>query len=193
MSDVPGAGQSPELDPVKPEKPKKSARERLADAIVKGGMAYAFVAFIFMVIAFRNHFELVAVGFFVALASAGLGCTAGFLFGIPKLADAPDGQTLSGPQADQVALTRMVFNTNLGQVSDWVTKIVIGLGIAQFGEVLDGARWLAARFATVFDGDGLSRTEASAFGLSLVIGATSISFLMMYMWTATRLTEVWSQ
>lgn len=170
--------------------PLASARSRFSNALVWGGLAYGAIALVFTVVVFWNHWTLISVAFFVGLASVGVGCVMRFLFGIPKLAE--EGITRAqAAQGGQVAVTSLLFNTNLGQISDWVTKIVVGLGIAQFGEVLDGANWLAIKFGDVFAPTPLSSSAASTYGLSLVIAGVTISFLLMYMWTATRLPEVW--
>jgi hypothetical protein len=130
------------------------------------------------------------VSFMVGLASGGLGAILGFLFGIPKPADVGSSEGNESAAARRVVSRKLVANTNLGQVSDWVTKIVIGLGIAQFGQILDGAQWLAERFAGVFN-QGLSPEAAAAYGMAVTISSATWGFMLVYMWTSTRLPDVW--
>jgi|SRR3954469_3142505 len=59
-----------------------------------------------------------------------IGCLLGFLFGIPKIAQPqqpsqPGTPSASGPQY------RQLVNTNLGEISDWLTKIFVGLGLVE--------------------------------------------------------------
>ncbi|MEV4139396.1 hypothetical protein AB0J72_45450 [Dactylosporangium sp. NPDC049742] len=71
-------------------------------------------------------------GMLAAAAAAG-GALLGFLFGIPRvLARDPgaDGEAPLGAYAP---------NTNLEQISDWLTKIIIGVGLVEFGRILRAA------------------------------------------------------
>jgi hypothetical protein len=73
---------------------------------------------------------VIAVVAFLGLAA---GALIGFLFGLPKLAP-PTATTAVGaaaPAPSPGSSRRLSSNTNLEEVSDWVTKIIVGLGIAQ--------------------------------------------------------------
>lgn len=166
-----------------------SVRDKFPDQLARTGVVFALLGLVLSIVVFRNHPELVPVAFLVASAAGGLGAVTGFLFGIPKLADVESPDPLA-ESAAKLASQKLLFNTNLGQVSDWLTKIVIGLGIAQFGDILDGGQWLGDRFASVFD-QGLSSSAAATFGMSLVISSAAFSFMLTYLWTTTRLPQVW--
>lgn len=169
----------------------KSLREKFSDQLAIVGLSFALVVLVAAIVVFRENISLIPVAFVVAFAAGGLGCVLGFLFGIPKLADGAGANDPVTEAAVRVASQKLLFNTNLGQVSDWVTKIVIGLGIAQFGQILDGAQWLGARFSQVFD-KGLSPEAAATFGMGITIAAGSFSFMLAYLWTTTRLPDVWA-
>lgn len=62
--------------------------------------------------------------FLFAISSTIFGALIGFLFGIPKM-----GKSRSDG--------RMRANTNLEEISDWLTKIIVGLGLAQLPEIRD--------------------------------------------------------
>ncbi|MDH4473376.1 MAG: hypothetical protein QE487_12280 [Fluviicola sp.] len=68
-----------------------------------------------------------AFGLFVLTAGATflLGALLGFMFAIPKLSDA---RTEEGKQVYQA-------NTNLEQISDWLTKILLGVGLTQMDKI----------------------------------------------------------
>jgi hypothetical protein len=70
----------------------------------------------------------------IAAASGLVGGLLGFLFGIPRTVQGT-GASTSGPQYDA--------NTNLEQVSDWLTKILVGVGLVQIGRALPALGKLA--------------------------------------------------
>src|SRR5690349_12307065 len=96
-----------------------SAGEKFSGAVLIGGAVYGALALIFTVVAFRHAPQLIAVAFFVALASVGLGCVGGFIFGVPKAVT--HGRHLPAAGTSNMSRQMLVFNTNLGDVSDWVT------------------------------------------------------------------------
>src|SRR6202043_965823 len=51
----------------------------------------------------------------------------GFLFGIPR--------TVQGSAPSEKA-SQYKTNTNLEQVSDWLTKIIVGIGLVQIGHIV---------------------------------------------------------
>lgn len=65
----------------------------------------------------------------IASASFLAGGLVGFLFGIPR--------AVQGSTAPSGA-TQYQANTNLEQVSDWLTKIIVGVGLVQIGRVIPG-------------------------------------------------------
>jgi len=118
-----------------------------------------------------------AGGTAVWAAAAALGVFLGFLFALPK--------TL---QSDALgdASTRYVANTNLEQVSDWLTKILVGIGLVQLGRAPAKLSALAASLSPVF-----GRTGASGrYGLAICIYGIILGFLVAYLWTRARLISV---
>jgi tetratricopeptide (TPR) repeat protein len=87
-----------------------------------------------------------SIGSFLALASASAGGLLGFLFGIPRtLAKEPlpnkdKGQTTQnsvaeGTQTGSKDARRLSVNTNLEEISDWLTKILVGAGLVQLQNI----------------------------------------------------------
>ena len=66
---------------------------------------------------------VIAVGFMLAGGAFTIGALLGFLFGVPR--------ALTG--ATQEAGLRS--NTNLEQISDWLTKILVGVGLVEIGRL----------------------------------------------------------
>lgn len=136
----------------------------------------------------------------IGLAGALLGGVAGFLFGIPRLLTM-DGQLASlarrqppdveGPTAvpgspvPAAAFRPLQGNSNLEEISDWVTKILVGLGLVHAGQVADTARGTAAYVAE----KGLAGYPgAELVVLPVGLAAFLLGFLFLYLQARTRIT-----
>lgn len=70
------------------------------------------------------------------------GALAGFLFGIPRTLQGA-AQSVAEKGADEekarrdLELSRYAVNTNLEQISDWLTKIIVGIGLVELRQVPD--------------------------------------------------------
>ncbi|MGH2636073.1 MAG: hypothetical protein ACRDHU_08015 [Actinomycetota bacterium] len=118
----------------------------------------------------------------IAAASLAAGGLLGFLFGIPRTlssdATPPAGAT---PEASASALGRIRANTNLEQISDWLTKIIVGVSLTQLGTIRSGAVRLFDALAP-----GLGGGEAAAaFAGAIVVYFAVVGFLLG--WLLTRL------
>ena len=107
-----------------------------------------------------------------------VGCLFGFLFGIPKIFQ-PANNTPSTDPA-HAALYRQAVNTNLGEISDWLTKIFVGLGLVELKRVPDG-------LASITGYMTLGRCALTCVPLAgaVVIAFAVLGFLCGYL--ATRL------
>jgi hypothetical protein len=114
-----------------------------------------------------SFLSVVAVAVMAAAAALIVGGIVGFLFALPR--------TLERDSATGVLAT----NSNLDQVSDWLTKILVGLGLIQLGAIADGVDGLGTSVASAL-GDGPS---AQTFALSVLIYASVDGFIVAYLWT----------
>lgn len=117
----------------------------------------------------------------IALLTAGgaflTGGLFGFLFGIPKSLARPEGNLTSNTSG----VRRFDPNTNLEQISDWLTKIIVGLALVQFGQLIDQVQRL-----TNFLAPSLGGTSSSpSFALGILLLFSISGFLTLYV--ATRL------
>lgn len=113
-----------------------------------------------------------------ALACLACGAAGGFLFGIPKVhyrdsLAMPSGSTATAAGAGY----RQQVNTNLEDISDWITKIIVGLGLINLGHIPGFFDRLAQRLATD------PSTGQRAFALSLIVYFLVIGFLFGYLIT----------
>src|SRR4051794_33887578 len=63
------------------------------------------------------------------LAAEACGGLLGLLFGVPRTIDPEGGERKGAARVSYGA------NTNLEQISDWLTKILVGLGLTQLGPI----------------------------------------------------------
>jgi hypothetical protein len=125
--------------------------------------------------------QVAAVALLLATASFAAGTLLGFLFGIPKALQTGDGPgTDSGEQQGRT----YAVNTNLEQISDWLTKILVGIGLIQLGEIRDATQSLVQVLAPAFGGGAAGGIVAS-LDLAFFV---SWGFLVGYLLTRTYLT-----
>jgi hypothetical protein len=112
--------------------------------------------------------------FIWALACMGSGCLVGFLFGIPREdsgpGDVPSSQT-------QPAHYRQRINANLEQVSDWLTKIIVGLGLVELRMVPTHLMSMAAYMT------GPEHEACQPFAGALIVYFAAGGFLFGYLYT----------
>lgn len=116
-----------------------------------------------------------------ALAFSLCGFFTGFLFGIPRVFQSA-GQPLEddgGSELKQLSYTQKV-NTNLEQISDWLTKIIVGVGLVELRKVpglLERLSiWVAGSWGR--DNEGLI-----SFSCSIILFFSILGFLGGYLTT----------
>lgn len=114
-----------------------------------------------------------------AVACLATGFLTGFLFGIPKVTQpAQDGKE-SKEQA-----YRQSVNTNLEQISDWLTKIIVGLGLVELRKVPELMKNLADWIAKAFcDPANAYFPVAVSLSSAIVVYFAILGFLAGYLIT----------
>lgn len=123
-----------------------------------------------------------ASGLILAAAASASGGLLGFVFGVPRTLtsenEAPTGQ----PGASITVPASMVRpSTNLEQISDWLTKILVGATLVQLGTIGSGAARLFNAVAPALGGESHSPTFAGG----LLVFFSVLGFLAA--WLRTRL------
>ncbi|MFD9124639.1 hypothetical protein [Kitasatospora sp. NPDC059571] len=103
----------------------------------------------------------------------------GFLFGIPRLLTS--GAAAHPDDRSATSTASYAPNTNLEQVSDWLTKILLGAGLTQIGTLPHRLRELGAELAPAL-GDG---PGAAGIAAAVAVYFTVAGFLSG--WLVTRL------
>lgn len=119
-----------------------------------------------------------------ALGCLASGAFVGFLFGIPKIlqGDRPANNAVAVQDSPAIAIDyRQRVNTNLEEISDWLTKIIVGLGLINLKNIPPQLNRLSNILATGMDGGTINQS----FALSLIIYFLVIGFLFGYL--STRL------
>jgi hypothetical protein len=130
------------------------------------------------------------------------GVAVGFLFGIPRVFQGADQkgeqskkdlstteqrEARGGPNSAYRAAYRQEVNTNLLEISDWLTKIIVGLSLVNLKQIptwVDSSATLLARGLAGCPGckkDILSSDHA--FASALIVGFSVLGFLMGYLYT----------
>lgn len=135
----------------------------------------------------------VGVGIAVLLLAAAswmVGSILGFLFGMPRSRLTDQVTLLEGKLAAGVPgrtpAARFLANANLIKVSDWLTTIVIGLGLVNLGKVVPAFRDLGGALREPLGG----APYAGAVGLSVLVAGSLAGFMLCYLWTSMRVREL---
>lgn len=169
-----------------------------ADAIT----AVFFLSFITtfgLIVVWRQGTQTPFTAMLWALACLASGGLIGFIFGIPRVlqGDNPasantDPASSSSPgnvsaQAARQAGYDQRVNTNLEQISDWLTKILVGVGLINIGKISNDLREASVYLARGF-GEG-----QETFAGALIIYFSIVGFLSGYMLTRLWLAAAFSR
>src|ERR1035438_7649985 len=173
----PEAEPKPTQDQTGETGPAWSSREWLK-AIVFSLLGFASLA----IIIYGWQFYPASVAFLVictGVTTAGAclltGALLGLLFGIPR----SEGESRPTGQQEGESEPRYRANTNLEQISDWLTKILVGVGLTQLPTIRTEMRSLV-----VFVGRSLGGQPTSqGFAFVLIIYFLVCGFLLGYLWT----------
>lgn len=157
---------------------RNTARQRRASGTARwtllGAGAATVVSSLALIAGMEDRWSAAAVLIGLAVASFMIGSLAGFLMGMPRYVAARESDNES---------TRYEPSTSLEQISDWLTKVLIGIGIAEATSV--------ARAVNGLLNDEIVPALATAPGAYPVALATLITALVggFYLaWLLTRLT-----
>jgi hypothetical protein len=111
-----------------------------------------------------------ATAVLIASSAFLIGGLVGFLFGVPR--------TVQGA-TPRTGATHYQGNTNLEQVSDWLTKIIVGVSLVEIGHVIPGLTRLAESMKAPLGG----KPSSESFGLALTIANALLGFFLFYLWS----------
>jgi len=126
-----------------------------------------------------------------SLACLATGSFIGFLFGIPKVAqvDGPIAQAVPGGGAAAGSISsggagyRLLVNTNLTDISDWLTKIIVGLTLIELQKIPENLGR-----ASLFIAYSLGGADEKSFAGGMLVFFSVGGFLGGYLFTRLFLT-----
>ena len=131
-----------------------------------------------------RHWSYLGTGMLTALAAFLAGCVVGFLFGIPRVVS-------SGQLRQQQGSVAYTPSSNLAEVSDWLTKLLLGAGLVQLthlgaplGHLIDSV----AGGLTAGSGTPVPSSAAKVMAGSILFGYAAIGLLDAYV-----VTTMWYQ
>ena len=166
---------------------------------IQGGKDWVFVLTLAIVLGyatviyygFQSHkMERLTAALLLTGSALLVGVLIGFLFGIPrslqgegapaqKPAPAPAGQAAANSHENDERQLSYKANTNLEQISDWLTKILVGVGLTQLTNLPD----LFDRAGNYF-GPAVGEGPAGArIAIGIIIFFSVCGFLYGYLWT----------
>lgn len=135
--------------------------------------------------------EVSVLLFGVSGAAGATGALVGFLFGIPRFSSAnrtpaptsdttvPASPLLRRDAAAPSARSVYRPSTNLDDIADWLTKIIVGVGLTQLTSIGPALRGVSAAIRTNCG----TACPSDASISSLVIISSILCFLLAYLWT----------
>ena len=104
------------------------------------------------------------------LATASIAGVLGFIFAVPR-ARAENGE----------GAVRFLSNSNLEQISDWLTKILVGAGLVQLATLPD-------RLSDLGDylGSDLQLPNGPTASVAVTVYGAGVGFVFVYLWTRLR-------
>lgn len=121
-----------------------------------------------------NSCGVFATLFMVASSSYAVGNILGFLFGIPKTVQS---------QTDSASIkkdTTYQVNTSLEQISDWLTKMIIGAGLVEMKDIVRVLEDISANIAS-----DIGNTKSQSIIIASIICFMILGFFVTYL--STRL------
>lgn len=112
--------------------------------------------------------SVIAIGITVSFSAFVVGGLGGFLFGLPKTQ--PDS-TKTQPDS------KFKDNANLEEISDWLTKALVGIGLSQIQTLFENLKTLAVFLSPAFG----NKDSSGILAISLIILFIIDGFLFSYL------------
>lgn len=131
-----------------------------------------------------------------AVASLSAGGTLGFLFGIPRSSSAPARKSTSENDPATSADARLQLatspaasvghsdsrpNTNLEEISDWITKIIVGLALVNLKDIQAQVQMISSNAAASFSARPTAADQS--FATALLVAFAVLGFFAGYLYT----------
>ena len=128
----------------------------------------------------KGDYRQLAFTLTLAFCATVIGIFLGFLFGVPRTVQGDQQQAGvgAGAQTQNSGVTYRA-NTNLEQISDWLTKILVGVGLTQLTALPQKLGVLGDFLKKGMDGSDAARS----FGILVFLFFVTFGFLVGFLWT----------
>jgi len=127
-----------------------------------------------------SHGTYLGVAMLTGIAAFVIGCLIGFLFGIPRVISS--GQARLGQSSDYTP------SSNLSEVSDWLTKLLLGAGLVQLTHLGKPIGSLINQIAAALNNSATYSGAAKVAAGTIIFGYVAIGLLDGYV-----ITTLWYQ
>lgn len=126
----------------------------------------------------------------IALAATICGGFLGFLFGVPRSLQKNNDVVVQNNNVGNISKTQKPYsnNTNLEEISDWLTKIIVGVSLIQLGKLKLYFNELCIELGKSYSGFLLLK-YGSVFSGSIILFFSIAGFLIVYLWARIYLLE----
>jgi hypothetical protein len=152
----------------------------LAGVLLLGGTAWIWI---YAFNTFGSHWSYVAVGMLTATAALVTGFLTGFLVGVPRV--------VSSGQARATAGGTFSPSTNLAEISDWLTKLLLGAGLVSLSHLGRPVAELINDVAGALHGPTAGANAIQA--AKVTAGAVMIGFIVLGILGGYIVTSTWYQ
>ncbi len=149
--------------------------------------------------AFLNILGVVTILAFASIAAGGV---IGFLFGIPHTTSSNStngsnssdnsGNPTNSESSNNTNNDKSNFkpSTNLEQIADWLTKIIVGVGLVEIHKIIDRFNQLCISLGNVLKSNNPSEQNGSLVVGSIIVLFSILGFLLVYLWTYLYLIKI---
>jgi hypothetical protein len=132
------------------------------------------------IFAFGEHsWRAFGILFIIGTAAWLAGTVLGFLFGVPRV------RASDLVSESSAAQTSIVPNTNLEQISDWLTKIIVGATLVQLRPLADAIGDLSVAIGRSLGAAG-SPIDGAAVSGGVLVSYFAAGFIWGYLWCSLR-------
>ena len=132
-----------------------------------------------------HFFSAFASCILIAGASYGVGLAVGFIFGIPR-----DIQNIHSSINSPKNAKVWAYNDNLAQISDWLTKLIVGAGLTQLVNVGPALASIGNFLVGSFQGhdiSDISNSKVFSIARNASIGCVLYFLILGFLTTTVRL------
>jgi hypothetical protein len=161
--------------------PHANSAPRIAIWHFGAAAAFGLLPIVLFAVRLRVGEALLVISVAVLFACAAIltGGLFGFLFGIPRTLQQSETAVAQGPASGASVEPAYRVNTNLEQISDWLTKILVGVGLTQIKAIQTVGEQVSSQVSAGLGGGPSANVLASAIMVYFVI----FGFLAGYLWT----------